>query len=98
VVPTERTPSHVGIGIQVADNGIGMDDATTTRVFAPFIQADTSTTRRFGGTGLGLTISRRLAEPMGGGLCKRCEDCMFGNGNRGKGGKCRRAEAAIAYF
>jgi two-component system sensor histidine kinase/response regulator len=52
--------------LSVADNGIGMDQATLARLFAPFTQADDSTTRRFGGTGLGLSISQRLVDMMGG--------------------------------
>jgi PAS domain S-box-containing protein len=56
------------IEISVADNGIGMDDATLARLFQPFTQADSGTTRRFGGTGLGLSISRHLVELMGGSI------------------------------
>ncbi|VGO15365.1 Signal transduction histidine-protein kinase BarA [Pontiella desulfatans] len=50
----------------VEDSGIGMDQETLGRVFNPFVQADVSTTRKFGGTGLGLTISRRIAQVMDG--------------------------------
>ncbi|GIX39199.1 MAG: hypothetical protein KatS3mg128_0248 [Silanimonas sp.] len=53
---------------EVEDTGIGMDAAQCERVFQRFEQADDSTTRRFGGTGLGLYISRELARGMGGEL------------------------------
>jgi two-component system, sensor histidine kinase and response regulator len=54
--------------IRVIDNGIGMSAAAIATVFEPFTQADTSTTRRFGGTGLGLPITKRIVEMLGGSL------------------------------
>lgn len=50
----------------VEDTGCGMDDATMQRMFEAFSQADSSTARKYGGTGLGLTITRQLVEMMGG--------------------------------
>ncbi len=54
------------VRITVSDTGIGMDQATCDRLFAPFTQADSTTARRFGGSGLGLSICRQLADLMGG--------------------------------
>ena len=66
VLVTGKTPGHVILDFRVTDNGIGMDAATRARLFAPFIQADVSTTRNYGGTGLGLAISRQLVSMMDG--------------------------------
>ena len=54
------------LAVSVSDTGIGIPPDRLDAVFRPFEQADASTTRRFGGTGLGLTISRRLARMLGG--------------------------------
>ena len=64
--PAEHEPAHRRLRVQVTDTGIGIDEAQMRDLFQPFVQADESTTRRFGGSGLGLTISRRLARMLGG--------------------------------
>jgi two-component system, sensor histidine kinase len=60
-----------GLEFTVRDTGIGMDQATLARLFQRFMRADESTTRRHGGTGLGLEISRDLARLMGGDITVR---------------------------
>lgn len=54
------------VRLEVADEGIGLTPGQCERLFQPFTQGDDSTTRRYGGTGLGLVICKRLAELMGG--------------------------------
>lgn len=58
--------SRPGVEIVVHDTGIGLPPEAQARLFEPFVQADGSTTRQYGGTGLGLSLARRLAELMGG--------------------------------
>jgi signal transduction histidine kinase/CheY-like chemotaxis protein len=55
-----------GLSLSVSDTGVGMSAAQMAGLFTPFVQADRTIARRHGGTGLGLTISRQLAELMGG--------------------------------
>lgn len=62
-----RVETHTqGLSFEVRDTGIGMDDATLERLFQRFSQGDAGIARRYGGTGLGLEISRTLARMMGG--------------------------------
>ncbi|MEW6331534.1 MAG: ATP-binding protein [Pseudomonadota bacterium] len=62
----DEEPTNATIKFEVADTGIGIAPEAQARIFESFAQADTSTTRRYGGTGLGTTIAKQLVELMGG--------------------------------
>ncbi|KHF24254.1 ATPase [Solemya velum gill symbiont] len=62
----KETEDKVTVQFSVIDSGIGMTDKQMKKLFQSFSQADASTTRKYGGTGLGLTISKTLVEMMGG--------------------------------
>ena len=70
LIRVEAAPAAVAgrirVTMHVQDNGIGISPEGQSKLFKPFSQAESSTTRKFGGTGLGLTICLRLAELMGG--------------------------------
>lgn len=72
-VHRERQDSDDWIAFEVADTGVGMTPQQLHHVFEEFAQADASTTRKYGGTGLGLPISRRFCQLMGGDILAKSE-------------------------
>ena len=66
VLPLDEDPTFVMLRFEVIDTGIGLSPEAQAKMFQAFTQADSSTARKYGGTGLGLTICKRLVELMGG--------------------------------
>ena len=66
IAVSQRQHDQVELTVAIEDTGVGMTPAQCAQLFQAFRQADSSTTRRFGGTGLGLTISKRFVTLMGG--------------------------------
>ncbi|MEN9480456.1 MAG: hypothetical protein RLZZ298_1851 [Pseudomonadota bacterium] len=77
-VDAELAGEVVVLSVAVRDTGIGIAPAQTVRIFDAFNQADVSTTRQFGGSGLGLTISKHLVQAMGGDMSV---DSVLGQGS-----------------
>ncbi|MBN3960311.1 MAG: PAS domain S-box protein [Nostoc sp. NMS8] len=80
--PVPSTQYPVQIQFAIKDTGIGIAPDKIERLFQPFTQADVSMTRRYGGTGLGLVISKRLSKMMGGTLWVESQGFVGGNPSR----------------
>ncbi|WP_067763300.1 PAS domain S-box protein [Nostoc sp. NIES-3756] len=77
--PSQKAKNCCELLFTIKDTGIGIAPEVMGRLFQPFVQADASMTRKYGGTGLGLVISKRLGEMMGGYLWVESRGCVGGN-------------------
>ena len=66
--------THTGIEVKVTDEGVGIDEKDQSQIFEPFVQVDNSSTREFPGAGLGLAITKKLCEKLGGGISVESEE------------------------
>jgi CheY-like chemotaxis protein len=80
---TVSRDGRLDLAISVRDTGIGMDPGTIDRIFDPFYQAQSGTSRLYGGTGLGLPISKRLVDAMAGTLTVELPPAPAGGGDDG---------------
>lgn len=80
--PGQQNTEHGILEFIIADSGIGISQAQINKLFQPFVQADESMTRKFGGTGLGLFLSRKLARLLGGDLTLK--ESIAGKGSKFK--------------
>ncbi|MCQ8104229.1 PAS domain-containing protein [Methylomonas sp. SURF-2] len=71
-----RANQHITLEFDISDTGIGMTEQQQTRLFKAFSQGDSSVTRTYGGTGLGLVISKQLVEQMGGDISVKSQAGM----------------------
>ncbi|HEY8272578.1 MAG TPA: PAS domain-containing protein [Pseudobdellovibrionaceae bacterium] len=78
ITPAELHSDTIRLGFQVQDSGVGMTPSQMEKLFQPFSQADGGVTRKYGGTGLGLVISKKLVELMGG---KIAVESVYGVGS-----------------